>query len=120
MGADEASSAGDQDPHVCLHPPKLAPTESEINGARSGAQIPTKQNKTKQAARAYLEELGEAERRGRGRRARGGAVAIGLLLRHGVEHLDPPPQTKQRKSSEIPRSKTERDLSEFKEMRPPI
>lgn len=53
-------------------------------------------------SRSHLEELGEAEGRGGGRRAGGDVLAvaaIGLLLRHRVEHLvrpDPNQITRQR------------------------
>jgi len=67
--------------------PNLAASEIEIQASRS---------------RSHLEELGEAEGRGGGRRAGGDVLAvaaIGLLLRHRVEHLvrpDPNQITRQR------------------------
>lgn len=79
--ADEASSAGDQDPHVGLPKPPQSP---KISASRvTGSEIQQRSDPER-----YLEELGEADGGGSRRRARGGAVAIGgVLLRHRAEHL---------------------------------
>jgi hypothetical protein len=76
--ADEARATGDQDPHVGLD--ESTRQSIRIRSTRAGRE---KQRGGREIA--HLEELGEAERRGRRRRAGDGLLAvaaIGLLLRH--------------------------------------
>jgi hypothetical protein len=64
----------------------------------SGPREPTKNTAGREGEIAHLEELGEAERRGRRRRAGDGVLAvaaIGLLLRHGPVRCKIPPESNQ-------------------------